>query len=242
MMSLKPAAIWGRYELKAVLGRARVWLAALWRRAQAPATNSGSARPTSSMFCRKAVLAVVSLLSESVRQLSWKSWLNSQGVSMDRFGIFVTGAAILALQLIASRIMAPFFGVSLYIWTGILSITLLCLAFGYYVGGIYSQNKFKERLHTVFYFIPALSSVALLTSALVYPITLGWLARISLMGGTFVASIILLSAPLVAMSALNPILVAIERSATENQGDGGRGVFFVSTIGSVFGASSPPFA
>ena len=155
---------------------------------------------------------------------------------MDRFCIFVTGAAILALQLIASRIMAPFFGVSLYIWTGILSITLLCLAFGYYVGGIYSKNKIKERLHTVFYFIPALSSVALLTSALVYPITLGWLARISLMGGTFVASIILLSAPLVAMSALNPILVAIERSATENQGDAGAGgVFFVSTIGSVFG-------
>ena len=155
---------------------------------------------------------------------------------MDRFTIFVTGAAILALQLIASRIMAPFFGVSLYIWTGILSITLLCLAVGYYVGGLYSRNKPKERLHAVFYFIPALSSFALLTSALVYPITLGPLARISLLGGTFVSSIILLSAPLVAMSALNPILVAIERSATENQGDAGAGwVFFVSTIGSVFG-------
>ena len=66
------------------------------------------------------------------------------------------------------------------------------------------------------------------------------------MGGTFVSSIILLSAPLVAMSALNPILVAIERSATENQGDAGAGwVFFVSTIGSVFGvivaAFSPDF-
>ena len=155
---------------------------------------------------------------------------------MDRFAIFVTGAAILALQLIASRIMAPFFGVSLYIWTGILSITLLCLAVGYYAGGLYSRNRPKERLHAVFYFIPALSSVALLTSALVYPITLGSLARISLLGGTFVSSIILLSAPLVAMSALNPILVAIERSATENQGDAGAGwVFFVSTIGSVFG-------
>jgi SAM-dependent methyltransferase len=155
---------------------------------------------------------------------------------MERFAIFVTGAAILALQLIASRIMVPFFGVSLYIWTGILSITLLCLAFGYYVGGIYSRNTPKESLHAVFYFIPALSSVALLTSALVYPITLGGLARISLMGGTFVASIILLSAPLVAMSALNPILVAIERSAAEKQGDAGAGwVFFVSTIGSVFG-------
>ena len=52
---------------------------------------------------------------------------------MGRFAILVTGAAILAVQLIASRIMGAFFGVSLYIWTGILSITLLCLAVGYYM-------------------------------------------------------------------------------------------------------------
>ena len=39
--------------------------------------------------------------------------------------VFVTGGAILALELLASRIMTPYFGVSLYIWTGILSITLV---------------------------------------------------------------------------------------------------------------------
>ena len=44
--------------------------------------------------------------------------------------IFVSGGAILALELLASRIMTPYFGVSLYIWTGILSITLISLALG----------------------------------------------------------------------------------------------------------------
>ena len=39
--------------------------------------------------------------------------------------LFVTGGAVLALELLASRIMTPYFGVSLYIWTGILSITLV---------------------------------------------------------------------------------------------------------------------
>ena len=42
--------------------------------------------------------------------------------------IFITGGAILALELLASRIMTPYFGVSLYIWSGILSITLVSLA------------------------------------------------------------------------------------------------------------------
>ena len=49
--------------------------------------------------------------------------------------LFVSGASILALELLASRIMTPYFGVSLYIWTGILSITLLALALGYWAGG-----------------------------------------------------------------------------------------------------------
>ncbi len=155
---------------------------------------------------------------------------------MDWLCIFITGAAILALQLIASRIMAPFFGVSLYIWTGILSITLLCLAFGYFWGGAYSRRKTREDLYSSFYFIPSLSGFALVISALLYPFTFGWLARASLIFGTFVASVILLAVPLVAMSALNPILVAIKRADAEARGDAGSGaVFFVSTIGSVFG-------
>src|SRR5512146_2652920 len=55
--------------------------------------------------------------------------------------IFITGGAILALELLASRIMTPYFGVSLYIWTGILSITLVSLALGYWAGGRYADGK-----------------------------------------------------------------------------------------------------
>ena len=49
--------------------------------------------------------------------------------------IFATGAATLALEVLASRIMTPYFGVSLYIWAGILSITLTFFAVGYSFGG-----------------------------------------------------------------------------------------------------------
>ena len=48
--------------------------------------------------------------------------------------IFVTGAVTLSLEVLASRIMTPYFGVSLFIWSGILSITLTFLAAGYYFG------------------------------------------------------------------------------------------------------------
>ena len=55
--------------------------------------------------------------------------------------IFISGAAILALELLASRIMTPYFGVSLYIWTGILSITLVALSVGYWTGGKLANSR-----------------------------------------------------------------------------------------------------
>src|SRR4030042_3143265 len=60
--------------------------------------------------------------------------------------IFITGAVTLSLEVLASRIMTPYFGVSLYIWAGILSITLIFLALGYRLGGQMSQRRRKEEL------------------------------------------------------------------------------------------------
>ena len=54
--------------------------------------------------------------------------------------IFLTGAATLALEVLASRILTPYFGISLYIWAGILSVTLIALAIGYRIGGVWARK------------------------------------------------------------------------------------------------------
>ena len=70
--------------------------------------------------------------------------------------LFLSGAAILALELLASRIMTPYFGVSLYIWTGILSITLVSLALGYWAGGrISGHARAADRLAGLYALLPA---------------------------------------------------------------------------------------
>ena len=157
--------------------------------------------------------------------------------------IFMSGGAILALELLASRIMAPYFGVSLYIWTGILSITLVSLALGYWLGGrLAAQHSTGgsavRRLLQLFTLMPALAAIAIVAACLVYPHTFGPLARGSLVFGAFAACLVLLFVPLVAASAMNPLLVAIvlQRETTGRTADAGAGkVFFVSTIGSVAG-------
>jgi spermidine synthase len=158
--------------------------------------------------------------------------------------IFVTGGAILALELLASRILTPYFGVSLYIWSGILSITLVSLAAGYWQGGRLAAGTKKhapspDRLATLYARMPAIAAIAIVAACLIYPFLFHRLAHLDLVFGAFVACIVLLFVPLYVTSAMNPLLVAILLRQSEARGelaDAGAGrVFFISTIGSVAG-------
>src|SRR2546426_7176877 len=99
--------------------------------------------------------------------------------------IFLTGAVALSLEVLASRIMTPYFGVSLYIWSGILSITLVFLALGYQVGGRLSAHRDAVRLEALFLGAPVASSAAIALACIVYPVVLPLLSRLDLVLGSF---------------------------------------------------------
>ena len=163
--------------------------------------------------------------------------------------IFVTGGATLAMELLASRVMTPYFGVSLYIWTGILAITLVALALGYWAGGrlaaTLTASGRAERLFTMFLLMPAMSALSLVGACLVYPHVFPLLATADLVAGSFIACVLLLGVPLVTTSAMNPLLIAIRmraHGAAGRHADAGAGrVFFVSTVGSVAGVLATAF-
>ncbi|MBF0283956.1 MAG: fused MFS/spermidine synthase [Magnetococcales bacterium] len=147
--------------------------------------------------------------------------------------VFLTGGAVLALEVMASRVMTPFFGVSLYIWAGILSVTMIFMAIGYRLGGGLSQRESRQPAAGAFLLMPALAALAIVGACAVYPVLFPKLAAMDLLLGNFLACAVLLAAPLVALSAMSPLLVSLLQ---RRDGDGGAGqVFFVSTLGSVAG-------
>ena len=165
--------------------------------------------------------------------------MDSRGTAAHYVIIFLTGAATLSLELLSSRILTPYFGVSLYIWSSILAITLTFLALGYYGGGWLARRSDGAQRTLAFFAAPALSVVAIVVACLIYPWLFPWLASIDLLFGSIVAAALILAVPLVVLSAMNPLLIAVK---PETSGDAGAGrVFFVSTAGSVAGVIATAF-
>lgn len=155
--------------------------------------------------------------------------------------IFLTGAVVLSLEVLSSRIMTPYFGVSLYIWTGILSITLTFLAVGYHLGGKITKRLDAAAQAEIFLLLPVISAASISVSSAIFPFGFPSLAQSGLVVGSFIASGVLLALPLVCLSAMNPLLISL-RSKDSATGDGGAGdVFFVSTAGSVVGVLATAF-
>ena len=60
--------------------------------------------------------------------------------------VATTGAAVMMLELLGTRIIGPFYGVSLYVWSSLISVALIALSLGYYLGGVVADRETGFRL------------------------------------------------------------------------------------------------
>jgi len=49
--------------------------------------------------------------------------------------VFLTGAAILIIEILGTRVLAPFYGSTIFVWSSLITVTLGALALGYFAGG-----------------------------------------------------------------------------------------------------------
>ncbi len=47
--------------------------------------------------------------------------------------VFTGGASVLAIEILGTRILGPFYGVSLFLWSALITVTLIALSIGYAV-------------------------------------------------------------------------------------------------------------
>lgn len=138
----------------------------------------------------------------------------------------------MVLEVLGSRVISPFFGVSLFIWTSLITVTLVSLAIGYAAGGVLADRK--ETPDYLYGLIFAAGVLVLIVPVLKGPV-LRACQPMGLRTGAFCSAAILFGPALCLLGCVSPYIVRI---ATRELRSIGRtvGVFYaLSTVGSFVG-------
>lgn len=148
----------------------------------------------------------------------------------------LSGAVLMGLEMVGSRVLAPLFGSSIFVWGSLIGIVLTALSLGYYAGG-YLADRYPR--------LTAASSV--LGVAGVWIGLIPVLARVFLPGiasgasgvsgvsGTLCASLVLFFVPSVLLATISPWCVRLSISRLEKAGRTTGVLYAVSNVGSIAG-------
>src|SRR5512139_1123331 len=76
--------------------------------------------------------------------------------------VFISSACMMILELVAGRIIAPYVGVSLYTWTGVIGVILAGMSLGNYLGGRLADRWASLKLLGEVFLLAGLLSAAVL--------------------------------------------------------------------------------
>ena len=148
--------------------------------------------------------------------------------------VFIAGGVLLGLEIASSRVLAPLFGNSLYVWGSLIGIVLAGLSTGYWLGGIIADRYPTPRL-----LVGLLGGGALLVLAI--PFVDGWiLDRVVAWDpgprlNPVIATILLFGVPSVVLGSVSPVAVRLKARSIEKLGRTAGRLFAVSTAGSIAG-------
>jgi SAM-dependent methyltransferase len=146
----------------------------------------------------------------------------------------VTGAAVMIVEILGAKMLAPYFGTSHFVWTAQIAVTMAALACGYFAGGqLVDRSTRLGRLYA-----------AILAAAVALVLTVWLRERVSyallglpLAAGSLLAAVFLFFVPLCLLAMTGPFLAGVvTRSIKDVGGTVGR-LTALGTVGSLVGTA-----
>ena len=152
--------------------------------------------------------------------------------------VFICGAVVMIFELTGSRILAPYLGNSIFVWSSLIGVILGSLSFGYWYGGKLADKKASLK---TFSLIILLSALTLLITTLIKDGVLNLILNITnktsinLKWSSLIVVIILFTLPSALLGMVSPYAVKLKLKSLKTSGRAVGNLYAISTLGSIVG-------
>ena len=147
--------------------------------------------------------------------------------------VSVSGASVLAIEMLGTRILGPFYGVSLFLWSALIAVTLAALSVGYAIGGSWADRG--PRMSRLGLLLLVAGAWLLLVPLLQRPV-LRLTEPLGLRAAVLLAAGVLFAPPLTLLGMVSPYAVRLKASSLDRVGRTAGNLYAVSTVASVVAA------
>jgi spermidine synthase len=148
--------------------------------------------------------------------------------------VFVCGAVVMVFELVGSRVLGPYFGTSIFVWTSLIGIILGSLSLGYYFGGKIADKKTTFEGLAFIIFLAALG-IGLSTIIKDYLIIILRTGISDMMLSSVLVSIILFLPASFLLGMISPYAAKLKIENLDTSGSTIGNLYALSTAGSIFG-------
>ncbi len=153
---------------------------------------------------------------------------------MLEFIIFASGALIMVLEMVGARVMAPYLGTSVIVWTSLIGVILACLALGAFVGGRLADKKLSHTILARILTGAGLgSALTALGHGFVGQAVTGSVENIYL--SAVLATVCLFALPAVFFGMVSPYIIRLRLADISTSGATVGRLYALSTAGSIVG-------
>lgn len=148
--------------------------------------------------------------------------------------VFTGGAVIMIFELVGSRVLGPYFGTSIFVWTSLIGIILGSLSLGYHLGGKVSDtNPTLKRLASIIFLAGLLIGIMMLCKDPLLVILQKHISDVRI--SSVIATIVLFSPPSVLLGMISPYAAKLKLQNLNTAGSTIGNLYAISTTGSIVG-------
>ena len=148
--------------------------------------------------------------------------------------VFVSGAVLMALEIAGSRVLAPHFGSSIFVWGSLISVVMAALSIGYYWGGWLSA---REPSYAKLMLLLLTPGIVVFFLPFIYPTVNEWIAMRDFGNrmNPLIACSVLFLLPGIFIGTISPYVIRLAATKLNTVGSTAGTLYALSTCGSIFG-------